>query len=130
MKEHRGWLKYWFFTIITLGIYSLFWWRRLVIDVNKATSDEKGNHQIRFLWAVLFGLITFGIVLFIWQIKLMCRVYGKANRENLDVRGSIAFFLISQLLLAWTIIFPIIAFAKFCKTMNHLAVWYNQKHPE
>lgn len=128
MKENRGWLKFYLLSIITLGIYSLFWYRRLVIDVNKATEGEKGNHQMRFLWALLLGCVTFGIVLIVWEIKLVCRVYGKATREKLEVKGSIAFYLVSLLVLGWTLICPAIALAQLCKTTNNLAKWYNKKH--
>ena len=55
------------FTIITCGIYSIFWFISLTNDMNKASgrvNDTNGG------MAFLFSIITCGIYSYIWAYKL------------------------------------------------------------
>ncbi len=63
------------FSIITLGIYSLYWFVCLTNDSNELAESDKTASGGR---ALLFSLITFGIYTIYWMYKL-----GKKLNEGI-----------------------------------------------
>lgn len=53
-------------TIITCGIYGIFWFIRLVDDLNTASQTSEDSSGITVL---LLGLVTCGIYIFYWYYK-------------------------------------------------------------
>lgn len=127
LKTNRGWLKLFLLTLVTFGIYSLIWSHDLGKDVNAIYERDGGKKQMGFLAAFFLGFITFGITILVWEIKILLRVYEKANERKVEVSGSVAFALISYLLLGWTVVCPIIALSQFCKTTNAICEDFNNR---
>lgn len=126
MTTSRGAFKVIFFSIITVGIYYLVFLSHLNRDVNTCYEGEQQQHGL--FVAFLLGLVTLGIYTLVWDIKLLNRIYNKAIAEHLETHGSVAFFIISILLLFWTVVCPIIALSGLCKTANEICANYNEKH--
>ena len=126
MSTSRGALKFYLFSIITLGIYGLVFFSSLNRDVNKCYEGEK--QQCGLIVAILLSLITFGIYGLVWTIKLVNRVYNKAIAEHVETHKSAVFFILAHLLLSWTVICPILALSGLCKTANGICAKYNEMH--
>ena len=122
MKTNRGWFKTVFFSIITLGIYSLVWMNGLRKDVNKVAEGKKLPNIIV---AILLGLVTLFIYPLVWELKLINRLYRSAARMGVERKGSFAFIIISWTLLSWTLVCPLIALSGICKTANNIGKAYN-----
>lgn len=68
------------FTIITLGIYGIYWFININNDTNKITNHPEGTSGGL---AFLFSIITFGIYKFYWYFTM-----GKRLKEYYSQKGS------------------------------------------
>ena len=124
---NRSLVKCIFLGIITLGIYDLVVTVRMGSDLNRIQKQLgiPGKKVMNYIGACFLSLITLGIPLIIWSIRVPNRVYLYANKTQVEKKGSCkAFFLIS-ILLCWTIIAPLIVLSQLLKTMNNVCKWYN-----
>lgn len=64
------------FTIITLGLYGLYWFCRLTDDTNKLAAARKSmaTRTAMGIVALLFTIITLGIYIFYWYYKLGVKI--------------------------------------------------------
>lgn len=126
---NRFWLKYFLLTIITLGIYSLVFWVRFGKDLNriKEKAGFEGKNLMNYIGALFLGIITLGIVPFVWVIRAILRTYHAADELKVQKHGSVALVIIFNTLLSWTLVCPIIAMHKYYKTMNNICKWYNEQ---
>ena len=131
-STNRGVIKFYLFTILTLGIYAIVFWVRFGNDLNrvKEKAGIEGSSLMNFVGAMFLGLITFGIVPLVWVLKVICRTYHAANVLGTKSKGSIATAIIFYTLLSWTIVCPIIAAHNLFATANNLGKWYNQDELE
>ena len=81
MKTNRSLLVYILLSIVTFGIYSLFFWHSYVKDVNTICSGD-GKNTNGLLVAVLLSIVTFGIYAFVWQYGMQNRLRDNASRYN------------------------------------------------
>lgn len=66
------------FSIISLGIYYIYWWCKVTTETNNlVTKNKTANGFV----AWLFSLITFSIYYFYWAYKMGQKV-GEINNEN------------------------------------------------
>lgn len=126
---NRFWLKFYVFTVLTLGIYAIVFWVRWGKDLNriKEKAGIEGKKLMNAFGAMILGIITLGIVPLTWMIKAVLRTYKAAEVAGTKKYGSVAKTLIFASLLSWTIICPILGFHSYCKTMNTVCKWYNEQ---
>ena len=72
MIQRRSFLTYILLSIITCGIYSIFFWYSYSDDMNKVCNGD-GKETQNYLIVFLLSLVTCGIYYYIW-------VYGVGNR--------------------------------------------------
>ncbi len=72
MKTNRSLIVFILLTVLTLGIYGLFFWHNYIKDVNTLCSGD-GKNTPGIIVVILLTIVTFGIYGFIWQ-------YGMQNR--------------------------------------------------
>ena len=126
---NRFWLKFYVFTVLTLGIYAIVFWVRWGKDLNriKEKAGIEGKKLMNAFGAMILGIITLGIVPLTWMIKAVLRTYKAAEVTGTKKYGSVAKTIIFASLLSWTIICPILGFHTYCKTMNAVCKWYNEQ---
>ncbi len=73
------------FSIITCGIYSLYWIYCLADDINKIDPEEAGTSAGMVL---LFTIITCGLYTLYWYYKVGTRI-NKIHQRNNDPSGSL-----------------------------------------
>ncbi len=59
------------FSIITFGIYWIYWWCKVTTETNHLATNHKTANGI-VAW--IFSLITAGIYYFYWAYKMGCKV--------------------------------------------------------
>lgn len=111
-------------SVITLGIYTLYWIYKLAQDVNTICEGD-GKSTSGLLKYLFFGLITFGIYDLIWLYMLGDRLQDNAPRYSLSFKESGAHVLLWFLLGALVIVGPFISMYIIIKNTNALAVAYN-----
>lgn len=125
LKDNRGVIKLFLLSLITLGIYNIYFISRLAKDLNIACEYD-GKKTRGVIALVLLSIITFGIYPIIWQLSVVSRIdYGA---RHYGVKSSIS--LISYIL--WNTIGAIIcgsliAAVKMYRTMNRLCAEYNSQ---
>ena len=128
MIKKRGLLGYVLLSIITLGIYGLYWIYKLAKDVNTicAGDDKKTGGLLKVFF---LGLITFGIYDLVWLYMLGDRLQDNAGKYNITIKESGAAVLLWYILGSFIIVGPFIALHIIIKNTNALASEYNKKIP-
>lgn len=89
------------FGILTLGIYPVVIWSRLVSEVNLVASRYDGERSMPFLGMVLLAPLTLGIHALVWSNKLCRRIGTELQRRSIPYSfGSSDFWLWAFLLSA------------------------------
>lgn len=79
----RSLVKMFFFSILTLGIYPMVIWSRLVGEVNMVASRYDGERSMSFFGMLMLSPLTLGIHTLIWFNKLCRRIGSELQRRSL-----------------------------------------------
>jgi hypothetical protein len=113
-------------SIITLGIYSLYWIHKMAKDVN-AICEGDGEKTGGLLKYIFLGLITLGIYNLVWLYKLGERLQDNGPKYDVNVKEGGSTILLWDLLGALIVVGPFIALHLIIKNTNLLAKEYNKK---
>ena len=80
----RGLGKMIIFSILTLGIYPMVIWSRLVGEVNMVTSRYDGERSMSFFGMLLLTPVTLGIHSLVWMHKLCRRIGAELQRRSIN----------------------------------------------
>ena len=83
VKRDRSFIAYLFLTVITLGIYSLFFWHKYIKDLNTVCND--GDDSPNIILLLLLSCITFGIYYYYWMYKQSNRIKEAAPKYNVEI---------------------------------------------
>jgi hypothetical protein len=128
MVKKRGLVGLILLSIVTFGIYGLYWIHKLAKDVNLICEGD-GRKTSGLLKYILLGIITFGIYDLIWAYMLGDRLQDNAYKYNLTIKESGGAILLWLVLGAFIIVGPFIALYIIIKNINALADEYNKKLP-
>ena len=84
VKTNRSFIGLILLSILTLGIYPLFFWHRYVQDVNTICAGD-GKNTRGVLALIVFGILTLGIYCFVWTYGMQKRLQENAGRYNAGV---------------------------------------------
>jgi hypothetical protein len=112
-------------SIITFGIYGLYWIYCLARDVNILCEGD-GRRTSGLLKYMLLGIITLGIYDFAWLYMLTERLQDNAPRYGLTFKESGALVLLWYIPGSFIIVGPFIAWHIIIKNTNALADEYNR----
>lgn len=77
-------------SIITCGIYGLYWMVVMTDDANKVSGDNKTSGGM----ALLFSIITCGIYGLYWNYKMGEKMYQAGNKYGMDIANNSVLYLI------------------------------------
>lgn len=125
IDTNRSLGKYIFFSIITCGIYSLWFIYKLAQDINSLCAGD-GKNTSGLLVYILLSIITFGIYSYFWYYNIGNRLAENAGKYNLAFQEN------GTTILLWYIfgsflcgIGPFVAMHILIKNTNALAFAYN-----
>ncbi|MDR1287133.1 MAG: DUF4234 domain-containing protein [Treponema sp.] len=127
MIRKRGLAGFILLSVITFGIYGLYWIYKLAKDVNSICEGD-GKKTGGLLKYFLLGIITFGIYDLVWLYMLGDRLQDNAPRYGLAFKESGGAVLLWYILGSFIIVGPFIAFYIIIKNVNALADEYNKKN--
>lgn len=84
VKTNRSFVAFLLLSIITCGIYSLFFWHSYVKDVNTICAGD-GKNTRGVLAMILLSIITCGIYGIVWTYGMQKRLSENAARYNAGV---------------------------------------------
>ena len=118
--KKRSFFVYVLLSILTLGIYHIYFWTKISNDVETLCEGD-GKKTMKYVFCFLLNFVTLGIFGFVWKFKLAERLRTNAARYNLNFSES------GGLVLALSIFANLFFIPQFVltKNFNALAVAYN-----
>ena len=113
--------------ILTLGIYSIFFFVPLSFDLDKVDPKREREKTMNFLLAYVLSIFTFSIVITIWHYHIASRIEEALSRRNIDYDFSTSDFWKWYLFGSLIIVGPFVYLNKLCNAMNLLCQSYNEK---
>ena len=128
LKTDRSLLKYIIFSILTCGIYSIFFYTGIADDINRVASGRDGKKTTHYcLMTFVLAPITCSINAFYWWHTISDRIGEEARARGIYTDFSATTFWLWQLVGAVLCgIGPFIYIHKLCKVMNEINYSYNQ----
>ncbi len=127
VKQDRSLLTYILLTIITCGIYGIYFIYALANDMNVVCNGD-GEKTSGLGAYILLTIVTCGIYAYYWQYKLANRQQANAPRYGFSIQQNGTTVLMWQLVgLLLCGIGPFIALNIIIKNMNALAAAYNAR---
>ena len=124
MKANRSLMALIFFTIITFGIYALFFWSGYARDMNIVCQGDR-KHTRGIFARIVFSLLTFGIYDLVWMYGVGERISANAHRRNIHTNVTGSSVLLWHIFGALVIVGPFIAAHKMIDGLNELCYAYN-----
>ena len=125
VKTDRNMWMVMLLSIVTCGIYSLFYWKKVEEDVNvmcAGDGEETQNYWICFL----LGMVTCGIWNYIWLYKVCNRIYNAGARYGVETTCNGGTYLLWVLLGSMLCgVGPFIAMYKNINDLNNVGSAYN-----
>lgn len=126
LKTNRGMIKLLLLTLITFGIYPLFFYASMADDVNAICSRYDGKKTMNYwLLAFIVAPLTLGIGGIVWCHKMCNRIGSEMRRRNLPHAISAGTYWGWNTLGCLIVVGPFVFLHKLCKAMNTLAADYN-----
>ena len=126
MIKKRGLVKLILLSLITLGIYDLYWTYKIAQDVNTMCAGD-GKKTAGLLKLILLSLITFSIYGIVWYFKLGDRLQDNAAKYNISIKESGGTVILWMILGSFIVVGPFVALHIIIKNTNALADEYNKK---
>ena len=124
----RGLAKFFFLSIITLGIYGIVVMTKISSEINTVATRYDGRKTTNYLWILfLWSWLTLGIAPLVWSHCLSNRIGNELTRRQIPYSFSAADFWLWNILGAVLGFLPLVYIHKLMTAMNHLNADYNQK---
>ena len=127
LKTNRSLVKFFFLSIITLGIYAIVVMSGISESINTIASKYDGKKTMHYcLLFFLIGPITCEIASIVWYHRISNRIGDELKRRGIDFEISAKTFWLWEVLGSLIIVGPFIYTHKLLKAMNLLCENYNQ----
>ncbi len=127
MKTNRSLLVYILLSILTLGLYSLYFWSCFARDMNVVCVGD-GRRTRGILARIIFSALTFGIYEIVWLYTTGDRIRINAHRLNVPVSCTGGGVLAWTILGALIVVGPFVAMYQMMSGLNQLCEAYNRSH--
>lgn len=126
LVTNRNMWKLMILNILTLGIYSIFFFIPFSFDLDKVDPKREREKTMNFFVAYILSLFTFSIVITIWHYHIAKRVEEALAFRKIDYDFSTRDFWKWYFFGSFIIVGPFIYFHKLCSAMNLLCWSYNE----
>ena len=124
MKTNRSLLVFFLLSIVTLGIYSLFFWHGYARDMNIVCAND-GKKTRGILAMIVFSLLTFGIYGLVWMYGVGDRIAFNSHKRGIYNNTTGSNVLLWNILGSFILIGPFVALHKLIDGLNKLSSDYN-----
>lgn len=112
-------------SIVTLGIYAIYWAYKLNKDINKLCKD-KIDSFLNYFAVIILSIITFGIYGVVYNYKIGKKLYEISPVYGVEIKEKPQYMFLLAELAPFTLgITGIIWGVKLCNNMNILRMPYN-----
>ena len=128
LKADRAAWKYIVYNILTLGIYSLFFFIPFSYDIDKAAPKADRTRTMSFAFAWILSLFTFKLVVIIWHYLIAARLEEALSEREIEYGFGKSDFWLWYFVGSFFFVGPIVYMHKLCKAMNLLCADYNKRN--
>lgn len=125
MKTNRSLFVLILLSIVTLGIYPLFFWHNYARDMNIVCSGD-GKNTRGILARIVISILTLGIYDLVWMYGVGERIAVNSSRRGIagttSGGGVLCWYIFGALLFG---IGPLVALHKMIHGLNNLCAAYN-----
>lgn len=126
LQTDRNMWKLVLLDIVTLGLYSVFFFIPFASDLDKIAPDQYHRKTMGYLPAYILSLFTLSLVLVFWFHEISMRVEEALSRRNIDYEFTTGTYWIFYFCGPLMLIGRFIYFHKLCTAMNLLCEDYNK----
>lgn len=126
LQTNRSMWKLMFLSIVTLGIYSIFFFIPFSFDIDKVSPKDDHSKTMNFVFAYILSLFTFSIVLDFWHYEIAGRIEEALSNRNINYNFQTKDFWCWLVLGSLILVGPFVYFHRLCKAMNLLCEDYNE----
>lgn len=128
LPTDRNLIKFLILSLITCGIYDIFWFSKVSTDINVIASRYDGKNTMHFcLMSFVLAPITCGIYALVWYHGLSERIGNELARRGINYDFGANTFWLWNVLGSLIVVGPFIYLHKLCEAMNLLSADYNQR---
>ena len=127
LQTNRNMWKLMILNILTLGIYSIFFFIPFSFDLDKVDPKREREKTMNFLLAFVLSLFTFSIVITVWHYHIAGRIEEALRRRNINYDFDTGDFWKWYFFGSFILIGSFVYFHKLCTAMNLLCQSYNEK---
>ena len=128
LPTNRGFWKFFFLTLITLGIYGLVVMYHISEEINLVAAKDGKKTMNYLLLTFLLTPLTLGIADLVWYTRLSRRIGDELARRGIGYKFGAGTFWGWDIFGALILVGPCIYTAKLMKAMNLLNESYNSKN--
>lgn len=125
LPTKRGFIKWFFLSLITFGIYDLIMMYKMSEEINLTAAGDGKKTMNYLLLFFLVGPLTLGIADLVWYTRFSRRIGNELDRRGLGYRFGAGSFWGWNILGSLILIGPMIYIHKLCKAMNKINASYN-----
>lgn len=126
MKANRGMIKTILLSIITFGIYGIYFSTKIGLDLNELAPEKKKTMNFCLVFFI-FSWLTCGIVPLVWIHRVSAKAGACLQDRGINYKFKASTFWVWGVLGSLIAIGPFVYLHKLCKAMNLLAKDQNEK---
>ena len=129
MRTNRGMVKTILLSLITGGIYGIWFWSTVGEDLNiLAPNSKKTMHYCLVFF--IFSWLTFGIVPLVWMHRISAKAGQSIRERGINYSFDASTFWLWNVLGSLIIVGPFVYLHKLCKAMNLLSADFNGRNSQ
>jgi len=126
LNTDRKMWKLMLFNILTLGIYSIFFFMPFSFDLDKIAPKRDGTKTWSYAVAFVFALFTGSITMMFWQYQIAERIDEALSARGITYDFDTGDYWGWYFFGSFFFVGPFIYFHKLCTAMNLLCAHYNE----
>ncbi|MBQ4296942.1 MAG: DUF4234 domain-containing protein [Clostridia bacterium] len=126
LPTDRGLAKFFFLSLITLGIYGIVVLSRVSTEINITASRYDGKRTMHLFAMAMLAPVTLGIYAWVWEHQFSQRVGDEARRRGMATTFGAKTFWLWGVLGSLIIVGPFVYTHKLFKTFNYINDSYNR----
>ena len=128
LQTNRSMLKLMVLTLLTFGIYSIFFFIPFSFDLDKIAPKKDHSRTMNYLFVFILAFFTFSIVIDVWLYHIASRVEEALTEHGIEYEFGTHDFWGWLVFGSFLIVGPFVYYHKLCKAMNLLCKHYNEEH--
>ena len=127
-RTDRNVLKLILFSLLTCGLYSIFFYTPFSFDLDDIAPKRDGTKTFNYFLALILSYFTWSIVMLCWLYSVTARIEEALSQYKIDYEFGTQDFWMWHVLGSLILVGPLVFTYKLCKAMNLLCAAYNEKN--